>query len=197
MTKNNCACTEEHRVWIGNLCKKCYWRLRKDLRSLVFAHSWLRECMIKYPQWSGDKISGSRTPPAPLRVQMLDHARIIETLVRQIVIDLRLTPKPIDEVAGNVELLEKHDEALATHPAIMAMADSVRRVKETAHRISPWRHSYINLPIPCPGCDLLTLRLYSGDSYVSCRNKDCKEIAMPHYRYDRWVKSLILKHGLS
>jgi hypothetical protein len=182
-------------VWSGSLCKACFWRLRNGISELVFAYSWLRQCMVKYPQWGSERVGGTKEAPAPLRVQLLDQANVIGSLLSRIEKDLYKTinPSALLEERGH-RILERSD-ALSRHPLIVEIVAAVNAVKTRAHALAPWRRGFIRLPVPCPTCNLLTLTLYDGDSWVTCRNPECEEIAMPHFRYDKWVKTLLEVHG--
>lgn len=182
-------------AWSGTLCKACFWRLRSDIAELVFAYGWLRQCMVKMPQWGAERIGGTREAPAPLRVQLLDQANVIEALLRKLESDLYRKVKSDSLVEERGARILNRTEAVARHRSVGDIVAAVRAVKTRAHQLAPWRRGFVRLPVPCPTCNLLTLTLYSGDSWVTCRNPDCEEIAMPHFRYDKWVRSLLEVHG--
>lgn len=182
-------------AWSGQLCKACFWRLRADLAELVFAYGWLRQCMVKMPQWGSERVGGTKEAPAPLRVQLLDQANVVASLLWKLESDVYQKVRADSLVEERGARVLKRAEVLSRHPKIVEMVAAVRAVKTRAHALAPWRRGFVRLPVPCPTCNLLTLTLYDGDSWVTCRNEECEEIAMPHFRYDRWLKTLLEVHG--
>jgi len=154
--------------------------------------------MVRYPQWDTNRVAGTREPPAPLKVSLLDHAMAIDDLIRRVhrTIAPNVRPRAVPSTLATAEMIVKAMNSLRRHPEVMEMWRQVRDAKQQAHTLAPWRRPFIRLPVPCQECGLLTLALFSGDSWVTCRNDECAEIAIPYYRYDKWLKTLLQQHGL-
>jgi hypothetical protein len=151
--------------------------------------------MVKMPQWGSERVGGTKEAPAPLRVQLLDQANVVASLLWKLESDVYQKVRADSLVEERGARVLKRAEVLSRHPKIVEMVAAVRAVKTRAHALAPWRRGFVRLPVPCPTCNLLTLTLYDGDSWVTCRNEECEEIAMPHFRYDRWLKTLLEVHG--
>ena len=162
------------------MCGGCYARLHVDVGTLVGAHTWLGVAMRNpTPAWKPGAIHRPSGPRPPFQVQLHD-ARV------DIAAKLTSWAKLI---------AEEHTPALAgpadSDPATIGrwlghrlrwvseqlwcdeMARELNELARSAYALVPWDRERRQLPLPCPGCDLLTLVLYGGQEWVSCRNPEC------------------------
>lgn len=61
-------------------------------------------------------------------------------------------------------------------------------VMSRAHALAPWREESKRLPgIPCPECKRVSLRIFDGETDVTCTNPACR-MMIPHTRYLIWAR---------
>lgn len=192
----------------GWLCRRCWWRTHRMLAEMVGAHRWLGTQMLRYAGGQAEPVSGSHEHPCVLDVGRHDARELIADRLAswaRLVVEehgrdaqRRTLAGPADSEPETVRRwLVNCLNWIAARDWVDELIAELADTLKTAHGVDPWRRGRTDLPAPCPhpDCGLLTLTLYDGDDFVTCRNPDCQEIAIPWYRYDRWVRSLVDEHS--
>jgi hypothetical protein len=170
------------------VCEGDRAQVRRDLGEIPDAYA-LLPGVLASGQGSGEKVSGSRQAPLPLRVDPLDltlPARAgsvgIPDQVGYLSVATELDfwvrdwadwrgrgerlPEP-DVTTMTQWLLVRLDDAF-DHPAIDEFAAKVSYLRRTLHRMAGIQPLTHHLPAPCPTCGLTTMVRRDGASYVEC-----------------------------
>ena len=175
-----------------HVCDGCRKRLHNTLAEIVDLYALLPGAMVPGSA-TGEKVSGTREAPLPLRVDPLDLSLplrgggvvhdpdgdqtgmvpvvwTLDTWVRDWRDTLwpnhRLPAPTVATLCG--WLRNRLDDACDQHPAIAEFAGDITRVHTDLRRVLgllPLRH---RLHAPCPQCDMLTLYRDDGADYVEC-----------------------------
>jgi hypothetical protein len=108
----------------GYLCRKCFGRLRRALRDLPAVATWL-EVNIAAGGAAGERVSGTREDPIPLRVDILDligpvnpdpshppgAKRLADNTLDAAAVDQLGDPSFFDELRSWAALVEEETEA--------------------------------------------------------------------------------------
>lgn len=193
-------------------CEGCRSRLRSLLVEIVELYADVRAQMVP-GQSQGQRVSGSREAPLPLRVDPLDltmparAAAIHDALGDQIgqlsvatvldswVRDWRETrdmrealPDPTVPALGRW-LTDRLDWACSDHPAVDEFAAEIRnlhRVVRTVVGVNDIRPEHLD--VPCRRCDLLDLHRLPGQDRVECGS--CGDL-LTEEEYLRWCGLLV------
>lgn len=208
-----CVIDQRRDIETGQVCPGCRQWLDRTLTEIVELYATLPAHMIP-GQVQGQRVSGSREAPLPLRVDPLDltmparYAVVHDTAGDQIglpsvasvldswardwadVRDMGETlPDPtVAELArwlGN-----RHDWAADNHHAVSDYADELRELRAVIRRYTGGPEPYATpcIGVPCRRCDLTTLaKLANGSGDVECQNGDCRLVYRPD-EYDAWVR---------
>ncbi|TMR91299.1 hypothetical protein [Nonomuraea basaltis] len=170
----------------------CRWglaRLRRDIQTTPALLDWLAH-HIAPTGAAGERVSGSREAPVPVRLDILcmiqegavpyrgdDDDQIgppsipstVKTWAwllcehRGIAYQARAT---VAELAG---LLARHAEWCATRPWIDDMMADFARLRRCAHGLAPWSVHVQRLGLPCWRCGAQgTLTRTAGESWIEC-----------------------------
>lgn len=163
------------------LCGPCFNSLRRDIATLVGAHTWLHLAMLNpAPSWKVGTIG--RAPAStrpPFRLELFDARVDIEgkltTWARAVAEDhVPALRGPADGQMATVgKWLIAQLSWISDQPFCDEMAREFRETASMAFGLVPWQRLRRDLPMPCPGCGYLTLSKYGGDDQVSCRNRAC------------------------
>jgi hypothetical protein len=167
------------------LCGGCYARLRGNLGAVAWAYEWLGDAMASpAAAWKTGTIhraGGSKLPfqaayhDARVHIQavLVDWARRIGEEHRPGPAGSRQS-RPADQ---DVRTLSRWISARLQWASEQPWCDQLDRdlhdLRATAHGLVPWTRGRRDLPLPCPGCALLSLSLYAGDDGIACRNRAC------------------------
>lgn len=157
----------------GLLCTGHAKRLERLLAEMPLAHRWLRANLVPGGSGDSDKISGTKSPPAPLRIEALDQADLIEAQLlswaENVAQDrsLKAPVRPQDCAA----MLRRQVGWIAEQEWVADLIAEVGDSVNGARRIAPWEAGIHRLPAPCPQCDRMTLTRRDGDSEVACDEK--------------------------
>jgi hypothetical protein len=187
-------------------------RLEKTLADMMGLYAELGDNLVP-AVGRGEPVSGSRTPPTPLRIdllalreEMVYTATLWEEIVRDVA-GLSAQPRRRDApaLAGAVRVLTAHlSVLLALQPT------SVERLRadgdtEEVDMDGPqaacelltlgWRvraalgqpKLTFRLPAPCPRCDVLALTRADGDDWVNCGNCGA---GWDHKHYETLVQAM-------
>lgn len=125
----------------------------------------------------GEHVTGSREPPAPLRVGhsalMTDMAGTCEDWEDTLRDAHRYTPRPDRgregvRLAGSSRWLSAHLEQLLTHEVGLTGCDEIRRLRSRARAALGLNNPPDRLPAPCPDCDHYPLIRHQGAGLVLC-----------------------------
>lgn len=158
---------------------------------------------------SGDRISGSRTPPLPLRVGPLDlmlpanthpvtdpfgdqigepsATSVLDSWAQdwQTYVWAHLPAPTVSSLVA--WLKERVDWACDHHPAVDAFADEIHdlasRLRSAAGMTRP--KAELKLGVPCRECEHVSLYRWPGSDYVECGN--CPVLMTPD-EYGRWTQ---------
>lgn len=202
-----CVCPQlragEPRIYErANVCEGCRSRLRAMLGEVVELYV---DLSLEKGSNGGAKVSGSRTPPLPLVVVVLDltmpphiypvhdpnhdqvgwpsAADILELWARDWqTYSWALLPAPtVPELAK--WLTERLDWACDEHPAVDEFAAElnglVRRLRPPAPRAE------LKIGVPCRECEKVTLYRWPGSDYIECGSCD---LLMTPEEYQRWCE---------
>ena len=174
------------------VCDGCRRRIDVDLSEIVDLYALLPTALEPGPS-TGQRVSGSREAPLPLRVDPLDLALPVrnpgpvrddarlQTGHQPVAVRLWWIVDDWRSVRGQGErqpeptvvtltgwLRHRLDWACDHHPAIDEAAAELRTMTGELRAVlgrSELRH---RLPAPCPDCDMLTLYRDDGSDYVEC-----------------------------
>ena len=222
-TEHRCVCCPqlrqgEPRIYErAQVCEGCRARLRSMLAEVVELY---QDLDLEKGSASGQRVSGSRTPPLPLRVDPLDlslpaptgrqrwepnnwprdqvgHisvATLLDSWVRDWidVLGLRETPPAlVGTMAG--WLTNRIDLGSKDHPAIDDFAAEIRDLLQTLRRtVGTSEVRPEHLDVPCRRCDLLDLHRLPGEDRVECGS--CGDL-LTEDEYRRWVGLVAAEHA--
>lgn len=171
----------------GLLCQPCAWRLGDWLdptpppasgpwpSSLLTA--WHRLGMelggLSGITYDSDRVGLTREPPTPLHLARHDARAMIETRLtlwcRAWCEERSLRGPDTWTPPAVVAYLGGWIDGLCAWPAIADMWGELAECMADAHALAPWRAAVRHCDgVPCPHCGRKALRVYSGDSWVTC-----------------------------
>lgn len=191
----------------ANVCEGCRSRLAQLLREIMGMHA-LLPAMLQPGQSQGQRVSGSRTPPLPLRVDPLDltlpprsapvrdvlgdqvgHLSVA-TVLDQWVRDWKETLAVGDQWPGirvvelTMYLRTRLPWACDGHPAIDEFAAEIRTLHRTLRVVTGLQEIRPeHLDVPCRRCDLLDLHRLPGEDRVECLS--CGDL-LTEEEFHRW-----------
>lgn len=173
----------------GLLCQRHYDRLERTLAEWTATVSALRSILGSTGQGGGDKIRRTKgSPPLPLNVNAHDHLEhmtaLLDSWVRLVAEERGLRgPDNSDRCSG---WLLGQLPWVAAQPWVDDLDDEVRDATRIAEALARTRPGWHTLPVPCPGCQGMTLGRWDGDDHVGC---PCGE-RWPEEDYPRLVAVL-------
>lgn len=176
------------------MCGGCYNRLRAHIATLVGAHAWLGLAMLNpistwKPGTIGRTATGSRPP---FRTDLHDARVDIEAKLTSWARAVAEEHQPALAGPADGELATVGRWLIARLPWISdqlwcdAIAGELAEAVTAAYALVPWDRLRRDLPMPCPGCQQVSLSQYGGDDQVTCRIRTCGR-AMPWADYWRLV----------
>lgn len=185
----------------GVLCRRCFWRLRHTVLDLLAAHGWLGEQMVRLSSGWAEPVSGTRDyDPSWLGLHDLrvEVAEVLRSWAAELAEDRgQCLVIPSDQVQRTVTYVLPQLPFVCGRPWLGDFSDELGDMLKRVHGSCPWRREARSLPVPCESCGLQTLVLYGGDDWVTCRNFECADVAVPWWRYERFCRRLALEHGLT
>jgi len=188
-------------------CEGCRSRLSQLLREIMAMHTLLPIVMVP-GQSQGQRVSGSRTPPLPLRVDPLDltlparagavhdvlgdqigHlsvATVLDSWVRDWSDTLRIGDQLPGIGVGSLVLWLRNrlTDACDTHGAIDVFAFEIRNLHRTLRVVTGLQEIRPeHLDVPCRRCDLLDLHRLPGQDRVECLS--CGDL-LTEEEFHRW-----------
>lgn len=160
------------------VCDWCTIRIADAIRNLPRHYLALERELPRTGGASGDRVTGTRSPQPPARLEVLDAMRSTARMLTEwedVVRAYRLlSPRRID-VREQAAVLRAAGFLVAFLPTLLGNPDTapsfaadVLRTRSQLMTLlgqHPLRH---RLRAPCPHCDLLTLVRDDGDDYVHC-----------------------------
>jgi hypothetical protein len=163
-----------------NVCQGCRDRLRQLLAELVDVYAQLD---LERLRGHGQRVAGSREPPLPLRIDVLDLLHDVPALLDSWARDWQTYTwalLPVPTVTSLTSWLSVRLEwACNSHPAIDDFAGELHAVIGTvrsAAGLTKPRPEQLDIPCRRKTCDQLTLWRYPGDDRVYCHNPDCQAV---------------------
>lgn len=175
------------------MCGPCFNRLRADIATLVGAYEWLGISMrAPGPAWKTGTIHRSGDPRLPFRTDLFDAREDIagkltswaRAVAEEHVPALRGPADGEPRTVGRWLIAQL--PWISDQPWCDAMAAELGDAARRAYGLAPWDRLRRDLPLPCPGCGLLSLAQHGGDEQVTCRIRTCGH-AMPWADYWRLV----------
>lgn len=166
-------------------------------------------------QCGEDRVSGSREPAAPVRLDVLsminpaaehvtdpDGDQIgppsIPTTLKSwawLIAEHRGLVYP--EKAGVDELTEwllRHLDWATTRPWVTDMMSELAELRQAAHALAPWRKHVQEMVGPCPSCGKRALIHVAGEPYIECDSREwvggCGDL-WTYEEYSRHVAELV------
>lgn len=188
----------------STLCQPCKGRIWRAVEDLSTVNAWVR-CHVQPSTSTGDgpRVTTTRTPPAPLRLDALDDIDNVVAALNAWVDRARAEhpdrPHPPDR-AGTRVLAGRVHGAAAGHDTLPAQAaaawlhtwhdwmterdwaaayhDTVTTLARTLRGKYATRERLRKLPTPCPACDRLSLwyhppKTATAEVTVCCHADDC------------------------
>lgn len=199
----------------GLACVPCRNRLAGDLADLARLFPLLQHAIVPGSSGAGERVSGSREAPLPVRVDLLDlglpprsgvvhdphgdqtGAVPIASVLDQWVRDWHETiggnaPLPVPTVPSLVGWLRSRDRfewALTYHAALDEFAREIRQMAGALRSALCVSRPTIKFTIPCPRCEVRALvRDAAGGDYVECAA--CHTL-WTEAEYERLVRLLV------
>lgn len=180
------------------LCRRHYGRLARALDELPAVARWLHaSAATSRGQREEVRITGSRTPPVPVRIDVLDHldqiAGVLASWCRLAVeehVPAVRGPRS-DDVAATAGFLCEVLPWAETRPWVDELYGEVAGLRRRAQTLAPWQRHAHHLPAPCPACGERALVLYGGAGAVTCTS--CHD-RIPEDRYGLWARYLTWLH---
>lgn len=173
----NCAAPHDRPVTAarGQLCAGHESQLVMLLEQIPAVVAWLGG-NLQRQQGRGERVSGSRTAPAPLRIEVVDHVELICAQISSwsgLLAEERGLAGPSGKrgVNGQVGFLLAHIDWIAGRSWSVDLIAELWDAVGVAQRIAPWKAARHHLPMPCPRCDSLTLTRWDGDELVRCARR--------------------------
>lgn len=187
------VCAEREPRHPSRMCGVCFARLRRDISTLVGAHTWLGVAMLSpIPAWKAGTIHRAGGPAVPFPVAFhdarVDIAGKLGSWARAVAEEhVPALAGPADgQPEAVARWLVERLPWISDQPWCAEMARELAEAAHEAYGLAPWNRHRQDLPLPCPGCDYLTLSLYGGDELIMCRNLECC-LEMTRGEYDVMV----------
>ncbi|GGK90772.1 hypothetical protein Ppa06_57550 [Planomonospora parontospora subsp. parontospora] len=169
-------------------CTSCLTRCRRDLAGMPAIVHWLGLHTIPGGA-GGEKVSGSREKPVPVRLDVLaaispaaEHVTdlygdqtgppSIPTTLKSwvwLICEHRGLTYPERADAGELAgFLLRHLDWAAARPWIGELIGEVAHLRKVAHTLAPWEVHVQALVAPCPSCDIRALMRIAGEPYIEC-----------------------------
>lgn len=181
------------------LCGSHYGRLAHTLSDMPRVYRWLHTCLAT-TRSHDDRITGTRNPPVPLRVDIIDNldqiTAVLASWCRLVVeehVPVLRGPRS-SYVAATAGWLHATLPWIESRPWVDELYREVIDLRRRAAQIAPWQRHAHHLPTPCPACGERTLVLYGGDSAITCT--ECHEL-IPEDRYGLWERYVVWLHDPS
>lgn len=155
----------------GTLCHGCVIHIQKCLDELPHLVTALH---TQKGSWGGvsyeARVTGSKEPPTPLHVGVLD---LIDEIAD--VVDRTGGYRVVDLVTHAKEtwIIWRHGKRQETELDGVARALDIRRVHDKASSRVGFDRVWSRRAAACPDCNLPTLGQWSGDDLIVCTNEDC------------------------
>ncbi|WP_084961448.1 hypothetical protein [Thermoactinospora rubra] len=186
-------------------------RLRRDFSDLPTVARWLA-AHIAPGTTGGERVSGSREAPVPVRLDvlsMLHHVHdpgrdqtgppsipaTLKSWIRLICEHRGLGYPMLPDIAAMCSWLLTHVEWAAARPWIGDFMDEVAGLRRAAHGLVPWSVAVEPIvDVPCPKCDLRALFRTAGSDWIECDDDElvggCGHL-MSREEYQRHVERLL------
>lgn len=206
-----CVIDQRRDIESGQVCAGCRSWLTRTLTEIVELYALLPANLMP-GQAQGQRVSGSREAPLPLRVDPLDltmpaRAAVVHdplgdqvgllsvaTVLDSWVRDWRDVRGKGEGLPGPtvVELGQwlavRLDDACDDHPAIDEFADEMKALGHQLRRaVGRFEIRPEHLDVPCRRCDLMDLHRLPGEDRVECGS--CGDL-LTEDEYLRWIKML-------
>lgn len=180
------------RVRNGVVCPACRRAWRDLVTGIVDAFDWLADRMVRFAAPAGygsGPVSGTREPPAPMRVEMADQRAVLAAVLRDwagraAAGGARPGPAGDDPVVLSRWFVSALDW-LAVWPEFPALAAAFSEALGGSYGVAPWGRTRRDLPVPCTACGVQAVSLYGGEEWIRCRACGHR---IPWWRYERWVR---------
>jgi ribosomal protein S27E len=212
MTEHLCVIDQRRQYDRAQVCSGCRLWLDRTLAEILELYALLPDHLAPGRAQEGQRVSGSREAPLPLRVDPLDltmaarvatvHdvgrdqigllsvASVLDSWARDWaeVRDMRETLPAPTVVELATWLGNRHGWACDLHPAVDDYAHELRDVRRSLRAVvgvNEVRPEYLD--VPCRRCDLMDLHRLPGQDRVECGS--CGDL-LTEDEYRRWVKLL-------
>lgn len=203
MTENRCLLCPPSRdpypVVRAGMCQSCLDATQRRITELPELYVGLYTALARQQTGLGEHVSGSHTPPTPIRVDI--HDLMIGTVAYLVELEVRVreVARLAEPVASNdaaalaraCRLLTNHSNVLFALNDAGEHAAAIHQLHKQARSILGHTRLTHQLPAPCPRCDLLTLVRENGADNVHCQN--CY-ITYPEADYQRLCLVLASDH---
>ena len=184
---------------IGRLCYACWTRLRSQLCALPAVAGWLH-VFLAAGGAAGERVSGSREDPIPLRVDILDLiGPVAPNPSLPVIAEARVggsdqagDPSILDElrawaeqveaetgeawedrrtVTGAVTYLTGRLSWIVEQPWVDEFDARIRDLSTRAHRVAPWRAEIRRDPTPCETCGRRAIVIHLAEGHSRCEKR--------------------------
>lgn len=152
----------------GRLCEKHFRQLSEAVTELPAVVAWL-EANLGTRSPVTDRVSGTRTPPTPLNVEVHDHLwLLVDTATSWCsqIAEQRLVGVP--ETAAQASFLRRHLDWAVAQEWVVDFYQELTDLSWLAEKIMPRKPQPHRLPVCCPACDARTLVRWDGELSVTC-----------------------------
>lgn len=219
-----CTGCQPRQATLGRLCDACTGRITRAVLDAPHLVEWLRDNVAPGATTDAPRVAGTREAPAPLSLTALDDIdSIYVTLVHAVVsycaaaglVGPKLTgirtalahgqaPHRVTglrrEVPNHVAVAQiaawvlDHHEGMVHQPWAGSWHDDITGAVSTASKRWPRQDPARKLPIPCPSCDRVMLRMHppmaaGHPTTVACHASECGRVLT---EADYWLRAQTL-----
>lgn len=152
----------------GRLCEHHYRRLSDAIGELPTVIAWLTANLgTRMP--ATDHVSGTRTPPIPLNVEVHDHLWLVMDTSGswcELIAEARHVHVP--DLEARASFLRRHLDWCLTQDWALDLYQELTDLSWLAEKIMPRKPQPHRLPVCCPACDARTLVRWDGEMAVTC-----------------------------
>lgn len=165
------SCVVHHRpisASHGGLCEGHFRRLSDAISEMPEVVAWLR-ANLGTKMRPDDLVSGTRTPPVPLNIEVYDHLWLLLDTSRlwcEQISEQRNVRRP--EPEGYARFLARHLDWAVQQEWVADFYSEITDLSWLAEKIMPRKAQPHVLPVPCPACDCRTLVRWDGEMAVTC-----------------------------
>lgn len=178
----------------GNLCHPCHRRLELMLTDADTVDRWLTGNIATGSSGASDgtHVTGTKETPLPIREGIYDAREALRDSLAVWVDDIaeRFAVKgPLTHtVAEDARFLLRWLTQIVTLDPIGDWWTELADHTSAAHALAPWRPAVRRIPgVPCPRCTETNLKIYGGETDVTCGS--CSAM-MTEDQFDLWQRVL-------